>query len=170
MTNQSAQYVDAAPVQDAESELMLYSRSVKLSVEAGELFDFCASRAGFERQFPHQIDRYRGPADWHLGDNFSFRYKFGGLWLRWEGEFIEWDAGKRFVDEMKHGTFRRFIHTHIFERADAGTRYTDSIRFTLGLGRFVDRRIGLPMLDATFQKRHALLHSIFNQPSPPHQS
>jgi ligand-binding SRPBCC domain-containing protein len=100
-----------------------------------------------------------------MGSTFSFRYRFLGVWLPWEGEIIDWVPGARFVDRMCKGTFREFVHTHLFEPLPNGTLYTDAMEFTLGMGEFVDRVLGKPMLDRTVRKRHARLLEIFGTTS-----
>lgn len=141
----------------ADLKLTDHSQSVFIAAPPERVFRFCASREGFEAHFPHAIDRYKGTESWRLGDVFAFRYKFFGLWSRWQGKITHYEENRRFTDLMQVGLFKHFEHTHLFEPAEGGMRYTDSLRFTLGYGSFVDRVIGRRMLAGTFTKRHALL-------------
>ena len=58
---------------------------------------------------------------------------------------------------MLKGIYRAFHHTHEFKSSGGRTRVTDTVEFTFGQGKMIDRLIGLPTLRWTFEKRHRLL-------------
>ena len=62
-----------------------------------------------------------------------------------------------FTDLMLKGIYRSFRHTHEFKFFDGRTCVTDTVEFTFGLGKTIDRLIGLPTLRRTFEERHRLL-------------
>lgn len=67
---------------------------------------------------------------------------FGVLW-RMTSRITEFDAPKRFVDEMVRGPFASFRHEHLFEDNDGGTRMTDVIEFRTRLGAIGDVPAGM---------------------------
>jgi DNA-binding transcriptional MerR regulator len=71
------------------------------------------------------------------------------------------EPGRCFVDEMTRGIYRTFRHTHCFEPSEGGTRLTDTVEFSLGLGRWVDNSIGRMTLERTFRRRHRALVARF---------
>lgn len=134
-----------------------YRRSVHIDVPPQRVFEFCATRFGFERQFPHRVRGYDGPERWALGTQFKLQYRAYGFWMRWHGEVVEWSPGLRFADVMHAGAFKSFRHEHDFELHDGGTLYTDTLTFTLGMGAWLDRTIGLRLVESTFAERQRRL-------------
>lgn len=80
--------------------------------------------------------------------------------LRHHAEVEEHEWGALFTDTMRKGPYRTFRHTHRFEPSAGGTRMTDTIEFTTGLGALIDRLIGVPILKYTFRKRHEALSQV----------
>jgi ligand-binding SRPBCC domain-containing protein len=142
---------------------LAYQRSVHIDVPPEQAFEFCATRQGFESHFPHRVRAYEGPEQWTLGTHFKMQYRVLGLWMRWHGEIVEWLPGQRFADVMHEGAFKAFRHEHEFEADGAGTRYTDRLTFTLGLGGWLDGLIGLRQVERTFAQRQRLLKSVLEK-------
>lgn len=67
------------------------------------------------------------------------------------------EPNQSFTDLMLNGIYRSFRHTHEFKSSGGRTCVTDTVEFTFGLGKMIDRLIGLPTLHRTFEKRHRLL-------------
>jgi ligand-binding SRPBCC domain-containing protein len=119
------------------------------------VFAFCSSRSGFEKHFPYKVDWQNGPERWHQGDVLNFRFLFLKKWINYQAVITSFSENEHFIDEMKQGPYKMFVHKHSFERMLKGTLYTDTIDFTLGYGNFLDRTIGLRLLETTFTRRHA---------------
>lgn len=77
--------------------------------------------------------------------------------MRHRAEIISLEPNQSFTDLMLKGIYRSFRHTHEFNFSGGRTCVTDTVEFTFGLGKTVDRLIGLPTLRRTFEKRHRLL-------------
>lgn len=135
------------------------TRSVLLEVPPAKVFSFCASRVGFIAHYPNPIRAYRGADYWEAGSEFWLDYRYLGLPMTWHGKVTEFEPNQYFKDEMISGMFRYWEHTHVVESAPTGTKYTDTVRFSLGWGRWVDRLFIKPSLDTFFERRHALLRS-----------
>jgi ligand-binding SRPBCC domain-containing protein len=135
------------------------TRSVMLEVPADEVFAFCTTRAGFIAHYPNPIRRYRGAEQWVLGSEFWLDYRYFGLPMTWHGKVTEFESNQYFKDEMISGMFRYWEHTHSVEALGSATKYTDSVRFSLGLGRLIDHYFVKPSLDTFFERRHDLLRA-----------
>lgn len=145
------------PVPDDSIETC--SRSVALDVPAHEVFDFCTSCAGFLAHYPNPVRSYRGAERWVLGSEFWLDYRYFGMPMTWHGKITAYEHDRSFTDHMVSGMFRYWEHTHGVEPMPGGSRYTDTVRFSLGLGRWVDRVVVRRSLDTFFQRRHELLRS-----------
>ncbi len=137
--------------------MLTYTRSVRLDASLEPIFRYCTSRHGFSRQFPFDVQWLSEKEYWMRGDILDFRYRVCGIWLRHRAEIISLEPNQSFTDLMLKGIYRSFRHTHEFRFSGGRTCVTDTVEFTFGLGKTVDRLIGLPTLHRTFEKRHRLL-------------
>ena len=137
--------------------MLTYTRSVQLDAPLEPIFRYCTSRHGFSRQFPFDVQWLSEKEYWERGDILDFRYRVCGIWLRHRAEIISLEPNQSFTDLMLKGIYRAFRHTHEFKSSEGRTCVTDTVEFTFGLGKTVDRLIGLPTLRRTFEKRHRLL-------------
>lgn len=133
-----------------------------LPAPADAVFAYCASLAGFKDQFPFRLQWLAGPEQWSGGDVLDFRYRTGGVWLRHRAAIVQYEPGRSFTDVMERGFFRAFRHRHRFEPDGDGTRATDTVEFSLGLGDWIDRTAGRALVERSFQKRHASLKRHFS--------
>ena len=88
------------------------------------------------------------------------------MWIPHAAKIVAFEPGRRFVDEMTRGLFKRFRHRRLFQPSDGGTPVTDRVEFALGCGAFVDRRVVRPVLDYSFRKRHEALQAFFAAEAP----
>ena len=100
---------------------------------------------------------------WEQGDILDFRYRVCGIWLRHRAEIILLEQNKSFTDLMLKGIYHSFRHTHEFKSSGGRTCITDTVEFTFGLGKMINRIIGLPTLRRTFEKRHSVLEELTAQ-------
>ena len=137
--------------------MLTYTRSVWLDSQLEPVFRYCTSRHGFACQFPFDVQWLSGKEYWARGDILDFKYRVCGIWLRHRAEIISLEPNQSFTDLMLQGIYRSFRHTHEFKSSGGRTCVTDTVEFTFGLGKMIDRLIGLPTLHRTFEKRHRLL-------------
>ena len=137
--------------------MLTYTRSVRLDAPLEPIFRYCTSRHGFACQFPFDVQWLSEKEYWARGDILDFRYRVCGIWLRHRAEIISLEPNQSFTDLMLKGIYRSFRHTHEFRFSGGRTCVTDTVEFTFGLGKTVDRLIGLPTLRRTFKERHRLL-------------
>jgi len=144
-------------VRPANTKVTNYTRSVEINCSAAKAYPFCFSLEGFMTQFPHPVKDYVGPDQWAKDEIASFKYK-QLVWTNWKVQFIEAEENVKFCDVMIEGYLKVFEHTHSFKTLGPNRIvYTDSIDFASGLGTFIDRVVGLRVMDSLFSKRHLLL-------------
>ena len=143
--------------------MLTYTRSVWLDAPLEPIFRYCTSRQGFARQFPFDVQWLSEKEYWERGDILDFRYRVCGIWLRHRAEIILLEQNKSFTDLMLKGIYHSFHHTHEFKSSGGHTCITDTVEFTFGLGKMIDRIIGLPTLRRTFEKRHRVLEELTAQ-------
>jgi len=58
--------------------------------------------------------------------------------VRWQSETTACEPPRRFVDEQRHGPYRRWVHEHAFTERDGGSEVRDFVRYSVPGGRLVD--------------------------------
>ena len=82
---------------------------------------------------------------------------------------VVYEPPRRFVDEMIHGPFRRFRHTHLFLARGGRTVVRDDLEIELPWqygGSFVARRFVAAHLRRLFAYRHRELSRLLCKPQP----
>ncbi|WP_160153585.1 SRPBCC family protein [Microbulbifer sp. ALW1] len=132
-----------------------------------EVFEFCASRAGFLSHFPYRTNWISGPEYWHsCGERLRFVFYMFGLPFTYEAEITEFEPNSHFVDEMRKGPYKYFRHEHHFEDLGGKTRYRDVLEFSGGFLGLADPFICSPITKSTFAKRHALMKRELSPSNP----
>lgn len=142
---------------------MNYTKTIQINAPVEKVFAFCASPKGFEKHFPHSIQWIHTEENWDLGSIIEFKFRYLLIWLYWKAQITEYQQNQLFVDVLCSGfPYKYFRHSHLFESQEEKTIYTDKIEFSLGLGNFIDKVVGIPLLDSTFSQRHLNLKNYFN--------
>lgn len=81
-----------------------------------------------------RIEIVEAPTRLKRGVSLRYAMYVGPLRFDWIGEIVEHEPPRRFVDVQKKGPFRKYVHTHLFEAIEDGTRLTDTIEYELPLG------------------------------------
>jgi ligand-binding SRPBCC domain-containing protein len=102
-----------------------------------------------------------GPISMHLGLLIDYRIKLGGVPFTWRSEITAWEPPFRFVDEQRHGPYRKWVHEHRFEEDGRGTRMTDRVDFQSPGGRAVHALFVNRKVREIFRYRAAALADIF---------
>lgn len=101
--------------------MAVFEKRTTVGTAADALFCWHASPGAFERLAPpwetlRVVERTGSIRD---GDRLTFRLRKRPTWITWEAVHRDFVDGEQFVDEQVRGPFRRWIHTHRFERVDA---------------------------------------------------
>jgi ligand-binding SRPBCC domain-containing protein len=70
----------------------------------------------------------------NLGEHVSWEGKFLGIRQRMTSKIVTLDSPRTFTDEMQHGPFKRWRHTHRFEPCEEGTIVFDRVEFASPFG------------------------------------
>jgi ligand-binding SRPBCC domain-containing protein len=136
--------------------------SVVIHRPPGEVLDFCLRSEGFVAMMPDRITVLQASTETgELGGTYVFRWWFKRVIpVRWAAFIDGYEPGRAFSDIQLRGIFRYFHHTHTCEPTDGGTRYTDTVLFVGPWGRWIDRNVLLPQLEATFRERHRRMRQL----------
>jgi len=69
-----------------------------------------------------------------LGEEVTWLGRHFGVTQRFTSKITAFDAPRSFQDSMQKGAFRSFVHDHLFEAVDGGTKMIDHLVFTAPLG------------------------------------
>jgi ligand-binding SRPBCC domain-containing protein len=96
-----------------------------------EVFDFFRQPANLVRVSPPELHMRlaEGPERLQLGSRITLLGRRWGVPQRVVSEVTAYELDVFFVDEQRHGPFRKWIHTHRFEAIPGGTRVVDRIEF-----------------------------------------
>ena len=69
-----------------------------------------------------------------VGEEVTWRARHFGVVQHFTSRITGFDRPRFFQDTMLRGAFRSFVHDHVFEPADGGTRMVDTLVFAAPLG------------------------------------
>jgi ligand-binding SRPBCC domain-containing protein len=150
-----------APMGQLDAELWLPRRPE-------ELFPFYADARNLERITPPWL-RFRivtpAPIAMQVGTLIDYRLRLHGVPLPWRSEITAWEPPRRFVDEQRRGPFRRWVHEHLLEDRDGGTRVRDRVTYEPPGGSVVDRLLVRRDLERIFAYRQDRLLELLGEPT-----
>ncbi len=128
------------------------------------VFGFFADARNLEAITPPTL-RFRvltpDPIRMQSGRLIDYRLQLRGVPMRWQSEISAWEPPFRFVDEQRRGPYKRWVHEHIFERCEEGTRVIDRVRYDLPGGETLHRLFVGPELKRIFEYRAQRLAHLF---------
>ena len=80
----------------------------------------------------------RLPIEMGIGTFIEYRLRIHGIVMRWQTEITAWDPPFRFVDEQRHGPYRKWIHEHTFSRCGDDSEIRDFVKYDPPGGRLVN--------------------------------
>jgi len=125
-----------------------------------DVFAFFADAHNLERLTPPWLNfRILSSLDEGIreGSLIDYKLRLRGVPIRWQTEISVWEPSSRFVDAMRRGPYREWIHEHRFEARDDGTLMTDEVRYAVPGGGLVHRFLVRPDLERIFRYRHEQL-------------
>lgn len=137
-----------------------YRRSTTIGAPVQALYEYHRRPGALQRLLPpwQDVRVMRSDDSLEPGAEVLLRMGAGPFHVNWLARHTDLAPGERFVDEQVSGPFRRWVHTHRFERAaDASAVLEDDVEFRLPLGSFSESfATGLAEreLDRMFRFRH----------------
>jgi ligand-binding SRPBCC domain-containing protein len=139
-------------------------RQIDVPRPRDEIFPFFAEAANLEVLTPPWL-RFRivtpQPVRMAQGTRIDYHLSLRGLPMAWTSEITVWDPPYRFIDEQIRGPYRIWVHEHLFEPIDGGTRILDRVDYAVPGGAFVRRLFVLPQLTRIFDYRHHVMQQTF---------
>src|SRR5512134_1570751 len=129
-----------------------------------EVFAFFSDVRNLERMTPpwlrfEVLTQAAGPV--RSGILMDYRLRLHGFPIRWRSEITAWEPPHRFVDEQRHGPYRRWVHEHIFENSKGGTLAVDRVEYAVLGGSLLNGLFVAPDLRRVFAFRRKTLLEIF---------
>ncbi|MFB3902059.1 MAG: SRPBCC family protein [Acidobacteriota bacterium] len=153
--------------------LHLFERTVWLPAGRGHLFAFFSRAENLPLVTPPWLDLRvltPSPVEMKQGARFDYRVRLFGILLTWRTKITAWEPPRRFEDTQLAGPYKLWVHEHLFEVENAGTRVTDRVRYRSRGGPFeplVESLFVRPRLEKIFSFREEALRQLFTQsPSP----
>lgn len=114
------------------------SQTQNLSVSPDEVWEFISLPSNLNLITPPDMEfQIIGdpPDQIYAGQLIEYRVKVPVLGkTTWLTEIKYLDEGTSFVDEQRVGPYKLWIHRHLLEAVDSGTRMIDDIRYDLHYG------------------------------------
>src|SRR5262245_18402569 len=107
------------------------------------------------------------PVRMQKGTLVDYKLRLHGVPIKWQTEIVEWNPPFRFVDQQRKGPYRKWIHTHLFQEENGGTRIVDLVEYSLWipfLCSVVNRILVEPDLKKIFAYRRDKLSDRFEEP------
>jgi ligand-binding SRPBCC domain-containing protein len=98
---------------------------------AAEVFEFICQPANLARVSPAELHMtvVEGPARIELGARLVIQARRWGMTQKMVSEITAYQPHVLFADTQCQGPFKKWVHTHLLEPVDGGTRATDRIEY-----------------------------------------
>ncbi len=151
----------------------LFERTIWLPAGREYLFEFFSRAENLQLVTPRWLD-FRIltplPVEMKLGALFDYRIRLHGVPVTWRTKVTGWDPPRRFEDTQLAGPYKLWVHEHLFEPENAGTRLTDRVRYRSRGGPLeplVDSLFVRSRLEKIFAFREEAFRQLFTQPPAP---
>ncbi len=113
------------------------------------VFALIVDESGFLDAMPPGVEVLEWPEPFEAGGVMNLRWGAAGCFpVRWNAVIDAFEAGRSFSDLQVRGPFRYWRHTHRVEPYGSGTRHTDVVEFSTGLGPLVDLSVATALRGA----------------------
>jgi ligand-binding SRPBCC domain-containing protein len=129
-----------------------------------EIFPFFADAHNLETITPpwlHFEVLTPRPVQMCAGAEIDYRLRVHGIPMRWQSEITLWEPPARFIDEQRNGPYRRWVHQHLFEEAEGGTRCRDLVEYAVPGGAFIHWLLVRRDVDKIFAFRRQAIQALF---------
>lgn len=128
------------------------------------VFALLVSQEGFEHAMPPGTEVLAWPERFGVGSFLDLRWGVAGAYpVRWVAVIDAFEDGRSFTDRQLRGPLRFWRHTHTVEPRDGGTRHTDTVEFSTGLGPAGDLAVAVAVRGA-FGPRLRRMHADLESP------
>ncbi len=120
----------------------IFETELWLPATREQVFPFFADARNLESITPPWLNFHvitPGEIPMRAGALIDYRLRIHGLPVHWRTEIAAWEPPFRFVDQQLRGPYRQWIHTHVFEEQNGGTRCRDHVAYAVPGGAIVNR-------------------------------
>jgi ligand-binding SRPBCC domain-containing protein len=154
-------------IPEGGDEVLEVKQWIPASME--DVFGFFSSAHNLERITPpwlnFQVLMPEG-APIEAGSLIDYRLKIRGMPAKWRTLIESWKPGEMFVDTQLRGPYRKWHHTHHFEKMGEGVLIEDRVLFRLPLG-WLGRTVAGPWVksdvEQIFDFRKNAIRDIFRK-------
>jgi len=109
----------------------VFETTTALLCPAASLFDFVTRPANLVRVSPPELQvRISDPPEiLELGSIIVLTARRWGFPQRFITQVVQFEPGRMFVEEQRHGPFKKMIHHHIVEADGTGARMIDRVEY-----------------------------------------
>lgn len=127
--------------QRKNSRMMHFEHTSFIAAPVERVFAFHERPDAIQLLMPpwQKVDLLQKIGGLEVGSLVVFRVWFGPFPVRWIAHHIAYQKNRLFTDEQREGPFRAWVHSHVMEPEEGGTRLIDSIDFEPPLGSFTER-------------------------------
>ncbi len=150
--------------------LHVFERTIWLPAGRYYLFEFFSRAENLQLVTPRWLD-FRIltplPVEMKLGALLDYRIRLYGIPVTWRTKVTAWEPPRRFEDTQLAGPYKLWVHEHLFEAENSGTRMTDRVRYQARGGpfeRLVDSLFVRSRLEKIFAFREEAFRQLFTQP------
>lgn len=94
------------------------------------------------------------------GAKVDYRLRWRRLPMRWRSEITQWRPDQDFTYEQRLGPYRSWIHEHLFEEVDGGTRVIDRVAYDVFGISLIGSMVAADVA-VIFRHRVGVLESVF---------
>jgi len=154
----------------------LFERAIWLPASRDYLFDFFSRAENLQLVTPRWLDFQvltPLPVEMKLGALYDYRIKLYGVPVTWRTKITAWDPPRRFEDTQLAGPYKVWVHEHLFEPENGGTRMTDRVSYRSRGGPFeplVDSVFVRSRIEKIFAFREEAFRQLFTAPHASRQA
>jgi ligand-binding SRPBCC domain-containing protein len=147
----------------------LFEKTVWIPAARERVFDFFCRAENLQLLTPKWLDfkiLTPLPMEMRPGARIDYRITLYGVPVVWKTAISGWEPPRRFEDTQLKGPYRVWIHEHLFEPDNQGTRMTDRIRYLPRGGLLeplIDSLFVRSRLDRIFTFRERALQELFSR-------
>lgn len=133
-----------------------------------EIFAFFADAANLNELTPPWLHFHiltPPPIAMAEGTTIDYALRIRGWRVRWRTLIRAWEPPHRFVDEQLRGPYRQWVHEHVFQPVNGGTRAIDSVQYAVPFDRLLHRWWVAPDIARIFEFRARALLARFTEKS-----
>ncbi|RPI27447.1 MAG: CDP-paratose 2-epimerase [Acidobacteria bacterium] len=151
----------------------IFEKTIWVPASPGYLFDFFSRAENLQLVTPSWLSFQiltPLPIEMRLGARIDYRIRLYGWPVTWRTQITGWEPPRRFEDTQLAGPYRLWVHEHLFEAENAGTRMVDRVRYLGRGGPFeplVNSLLVRSRLEKIFAFREEAFRQLFAQPPDP---